>query len=901
MAYLSFDTLRPLPANGKTLGQYHSLPALEKHGLGAISRMPFSLRIVLESLVRNADGNLVSEDQLRQLAAWQPRGERTQEIPFILARIVAPDSSGVPLLADLAAMRDVAQRKGFAAEVVEPVVQVDLIVDHSVQVDRAGSADALLYNMREEYRRNEERYIFLKWAARAFKGFKIIPPGVGIIHQINLEQLARGVWQKNGVYYPDTLVGTDSHTSMVNGIGVLGWGVGGIEAEAAMLGQPVYFLTPDVVGVELTGKLNPGITATDLVLTVVQTLRRAKVVGKFVEFFGEGAAQLPAPDRCTISNMSPEYGATAAYFPVDDITLDYLRCSGRTEAELEALKAYYEAQEMYGMPRAGDIDYTDVIRIDLSSIVPSVAGPRRPEDRIALSDLSSTLTQLFPNSAGDGGFARPLAPRPPSAPGQPAAALRDGDVVLAAITSCTNTSNPGVLLAAGLLAKKAVEKGLKVNPRIKTSFTPGSRVVDAYLSEAGLLPYLETLGFNVVGFGCTTCMGNSGPIEASVEADIAADDLIVAAVLSGNRNFEARIHPAIKANFLMSPPLVVAFALAGRIDFDMNNEPLGYDKEGHAVFLRDIWPSSAEIEGVMKYARDPAQFRRLYSDFHSGNELWKSLSAPDGMVFDWDPESTYLRRPPFFDDFEIEPAALSPLRGARALAVLGDSVTTDHINPGSDIGVDTIAGAYLREHGVTKNDFNSYIARRSNHEVMMRGAFANVRLRNLMVPGVEGGVTVHQPDGTRMSIYDASMQYAKEKTPLVVLAGEEYGIGSSRDWAAKGPSLLGVRAVIARGFERIHRSNLVGMGVLPCQFTGTDSIKTLKLDGSETYELVGVENGVQPLQALPLKITRTDGSVVQTTVTARIDTPIESVYFTHGGILQYVLRGLLSAQEEAIA
>lgn len=900
MRHTFTDCLRPLAIDGKVVGKFHSLPALETAGLGKISRLPFSLRIVLESLLRNVDGNMVTEQHVTQLAAWQPRAARSQEIPFMVARIVAPDSSGIPLLADLAAMREAAQRLGYDGGVVEPMVPVDLIVDHSLQVERAGAADALLYNMQEEYRRNEERYQFLKWAARTFKGFTIVPPGIGIIHQINIEQLARGVWQRDGVFFPDSLVGTDSHTTMVNGIGVLGWGVGGIEAEAGMLGQPIYLLTPDVIGVELTGALRPGVTATDLVLTITETLRRAKVVGKFVEFFGNGAASLAATDRCTISNMAPEYGATAAYFPVDDATLAYLASAGRSTQELENLKAYFEAQQMFGMPLRGDIDYSDEIRIDLSAIVPSVAGPSRPQDRIALDALKPRFTQLLTQAVDQGGFGKPDAgnrPAPDSA--GTAGALRDGDVVLAAITSCTNTSNPGVIMAAGLLARKAVEKGLRANPRVKTSFTPGSRVVDAYLSAAGLQDSLDQLGFNIVGHGCTTCMGNSGPLDPVIDDAIVAGNVVAAAVLSGNRNFEARIHQSIRANFLMSPPLVVAFAIAGRVDFDPETEALGHDKAGRAVFLRDVWPSPDEIEAVMKYARDPDNFRRLYADFTAGDALWQALPAPEGGTFDWNPQSTYMRRPPFFDDFTLAPPPLPPLRGARALAILGNSVTTDHINPGSTIKLESPAGQWLHERGVVRGDFNSYISRRTNHEVMMRGAFANVRLRNLMVPGVEGGYTLHQPDGVRMTIYDAAMAYASERVPLVVVAGEEYGTGSSRDWAAKGPALLGVKAVLARGFERIHRSNLIGMGILPCQFIGTEDAHTLGLDGSESYEIPGIEHGVQPLQEMRLVITRADGSVTETRVLARIDTPVEASYFLQGGILPYMLRRLLHASKDA--
>jgi aconitate hydratase len=904
MALSCFDTLRDLEIDGRTVGRYHSLPALAQSLACSISRMPFSIRIVLESLVRNADGSTIEEADVRSLAGWQARASRDEEIPFVVARLVAPDASGIPFLADLAAMRDATQALGFPPRLIEPVVPVDLIVDHSLQVDRAGSADALIHNMQEEYRRNRERYSFLKWAAKAFRGFRITPPGVGIIHQVNIEQLARGVWQKDGIFFPDSLVGTDSHTSMINGIGVLGWGVGGIEAEAAMLGQPVYLLTPDVVGVELKGSLPPGATATDLVLTLTQTLRARKVVGKFVEFFGDGAACLPAPDRCTISNMAPEYGPTAAYFPVDDTTISFLRSAGRTEEELAQLRAYFEAQEMFGMPRAGQLDYTEVIQIDLASIVPSVAGPSRPQDRVPLSELKERVRDLIgtpstaPSQASQAG--RSVLPLPAETYRQ-GAPLRHGDVVLAAITSCSNTSNPGVLLAAGLLAKKAVEKGLRADPHVKTSFTPGSRVVNAYLQQAGLQSYLDRLGFQVAGYGCATCMGNSGPLDPHIEDEISAGNLTVAAVLSGNRNFEARIHQAIRANFLMSPPLVVAFAIAGRVDFDPENEPLGQGSDGAPVYLRDVWPSMEEIDAVMKFARDPENFKRLYADFTAGDELWQELVAPEGDLFEWDGASTYIRQPPFFEGVELEVPEIKPLHGARLLALLGDSVTTDHVSPASTIKPDSPAGGYLKEHRVPTGDFNSYIARRTNHEVMMRGTFGNVRLRNLMLPGIEGGFTLHQPDGDRMSIYDASLAYAREQVPLIVIAGEEYGTGSSRDWAAKGPALLGVRAVVARGYERIHRSNLIGMGILPCQFIGDNSASLLQLDGSETFDLIGLEHGVKPRQKLTLRITRADGTRTEVAVLCRIDTPVESDYFRHGGILPYMLRKLLREHEEVTA
>ncbi|MBI4292846.1 MAG: aconitate hydratase AcnA [Betaproteobacteria bacterium] len=888
-----FDSLRPFDAKGKTPGHFYSLPALEAAGLGRVSRLPVSLRVVLESVLRHADGERITEQHVRQLANWNPRAPRTDEIPFVVSRIIAPEASGIPLLADLAAMRGVAQKFGRSPELIEPLVPVDLIIDHSLQVDRAGSPDAMRHNVELEFRRNGERYTFLKWAAQAFRSIKILPPGVGIIHQVNLEHWARGVWRKDGLVYPDTLVGVDSHTPMVNGIGVLGWGVGGIEAEAAMLGQPVYFLTPDVIGVELVGRLRPGVTSTDLVLTIVEVLRRAKVVGKFVEFFGEGVASLAAMDRATVANMAPEYGATVAYFPVDEETIAYLAQAGRTQDELEILEAYFTAQRMFGIPARGAIDYTQEIRFDLASVVPSVAGPRRPQDRLALDALKPAFSELFERPIAQGGFGRSASVSAEAPTGAAARPLRHGDIVIAAIASCTNTSSPGVMLAAGLLAKKAVQKGLRVAPWVKSSLTPGSRVVAEYLREAGLQPYLDRLGFNVAGFGCATCVGNSGPLPATIEEAIVRDDLIVAAVLSGNRNFEARIHQQIKANFLMSPPLVVAFAIAGRIDIDMATEPLGPDESGKPVYLRDVWPSPEEIGAVMNYARKPETYRRLYANAARENDLWNQMPAAGGAVFPWDGASTYLREPPFFDDFEMTPRVRPGIAGARILGIFGDSVTTDHISPGGAIKPSSPAGGFLRSLGVAVDDFNTYMARRANHEVMVRGTLANVRIRNLMVPDSEGGITRHYPGGERMPIYDAAMAYAKERVPLAVFAGEEYGTGSSRDWAAKGVQLLGVRALIARSFERIHRSNLVGMGVLPCQFMNDDSAQSLGLDGSETLDLLGIENGIEPQQTVRLIVRRADGSTREAMLRARIDTPVEADHYRHGGILPYVLRRLL--------
>jgi aconitate hydratase len=861
-----------------------------------------SIRIVLESVLRNCDGRKVGEEHVRQVATWAPTAQRTDEIPFVVARVVLQDFTGVPLLCDLAAMRNVAAATGKNPKTIEPLVPVDLVVDHSVMIDHYGTKDALDLNMKLEFQRNAERYQFMKWGMQAFDTFKVVPPGIGIVHQVNLEYLARGVHQKEGVYYPDSLVGTDSHTTMINGIGVVGWGVGGIEAEAGMLGQPVYFLTPDVVGVELSGKLNEGITATDLVLTVTEMLRKEKVVGKFVEFFGEGAATLSVPDRATIGNMAPEYGATMGFFPVDQATVDYLRATGRTDDEIDAFASYFKAQGLFGMPRAGEIDYTKVVKLDLASIKPSVAGPKRPQDRIELGSLKSKFADLFSKPVADNGFAQAaerLDKRFPIAPlTEGAFDVGSGDVLIAAITSCTNTSNPGVLLAAGLLAKKAVEKGLTVKPHVKTSLAPGSRVVTEYLTKAGLLPYLEQLRFNVAAYGCTTCIGNAGDLTPEINEAIVGNDLVCAAVLSGNRNFEARIHPNLKANFLASPPLVVAYAIAGTVQKDLTKEPLGIGKDGQPVYLRDVWPTSHEIAAVMPNSLDPAAFRRLYGDLANANPLWKGISGATGQVYDW-PRSTYIAKPPFFDGFAKEPPPPGTIRGARALGIFGDSVTTDHISPAGSIKEASPAGQWLIANGVPKADFNSYGSRRGNHEVMIRGTFANVRIKNLMLPPradksrEEGGVTLFQPSGEKMFIYDAAMKYIAQGTPTVVFGGEEYGTGSSRDWAAKGTQLLGVRAVIARSFERIHRANLVGMGVLPLQFKGGDSAESLGLAGDESFDVV-MPADVKPQQDVTLVVRRKDGTTKEVTVLCRIDTPIEVDYFRHGGILPFVLRELLA-------
>jgi aconitate hydratase len=893
-----YNTLRDFePGSGKK-GKFYSLPELENAGIGRISRLPISIRIVLESVLRNYDGKKITEEHVKQLAAWDATSRRIDEIPFVVARILLQDFTGVPLLCDLAAMRGAAERMGENPGIIQPLVPVDLVVDHSVQIDCYGSPEALRKNMNMEFMRNRERYEFLKWGMNMFHTFKVVPPGIGIVHQVNLEYFARGVHQKNGLYFPDTLVGTDSHTTMINGIGVVGWGVGGIEAEAGMLGRPLYFLTPDVVGVNLTGELREGVTATDLVLTITQMLRREKVVGAFVEFLGAGAASLSAPDRATVANMSPEYGATMGFFPVDDVTIDYLRSSGRTADEIAACKAYFKAQRMYGIPRAGEIDYTRTFEFDLSTVGPSVAGPKRPQDRIELPTLKNKMAELFVKPAAENGFAKKAEGLSKRFKTKDGIELVSGDVIIAAITSCTNTSNPSVLLAAGLLAKKAVEQGLRVSKKVKTSLAPGSRVVTEYLHKAGLLSSLEQLGFYVAAYGCTTCIGNSGPLEKGIEETIVQNDLVCAAVLSGNRNFEARIHPNLRANFLMSPPLVVAFAIAGTVLWNPETDAVGIGTGGKKVYLRDIWPSSAEIAATMKYANDPATFQRLYSDPINDHALWSSVSAVKDAVYPW-PKSTYIAEPPFFRDFTMTPAKVGNIPGARPLAIFGDSLTTDHISPAGTIKETSPAGRFLIENGVSGNDFQSYGTRRGNHDIMVRGTFSNVRIRNLMIPPkedgtrVEGGLTLFQPTSEQMTIYDAAMKYMRQGTPTIVFGGEEYGTGSSRDWAAKGTLLLGVRAVIAKSFERIHRSNLVGMGVLPLQFTVGDSVQSLGIRGDEEFDLLGL-NRLEPQWDVTMIIKRRNGTQHGVTLRSRIDTAIEAEYYSHGGILPYVLRGLLA-------
>ena len=949
-----FKTLLKFDAGKGREGFLHSLPTLEGQGVGKISRLPVSIRIVLESVLRNCDGKKVRPNDVETLANWNAKKPANEEIPFVVARIVLQDFTGVPLVVDLAAMRSAVQRLKGDPKIIEPLVPVDLVVDHSVQVDFFGSAQALRLNLEMEFKRNRERYQFLKWGQQAFKTFQLIPPGIGIVHQVNLEYLAKGVLRgkidNREIFYPDTLVGTDSHTTMINGLGVVGWGVGGIEAEAGMLGQPVYFLTPEVVGVNLSGRLKEGVTATDLVLHITQLLRAQKVVGKFVEFYGEGAATLPVPDRATIGNMSPEYGATMGFFPVDGESVAYLRATGRTDKQCAAFENYFRAQKMFGMPRKGEIDYSVDMDVDLADVQPSVAGPKRPQDRINLPELGETFRSLLQKPVKDGGYGMkdvdlaakhpvelngtpphdedmpstdepsPIIeggeernklemvanrPTPDSAkdfaaePSDPfphhgESRIGHGSVLIAAITSCTNTSNPSVMLAAGLLAKKAVERGLTIDPTVKTSLAPGSRVVTDYLAKTGLQPYLDQLGFNLVGYGCTTCIGNSGPLHPKIEKAISEFDLIAASVLSGNRNFEARVHQNIKANFLMSPPLVVAFALAGRVDVDLTKEPIGKDKEGKETFLRDLWPSLKEVRDAMQSALTPEVFRKLYRDFADQNPKWNEIPSSVGEVYQWDEKSDYIHEPPFFKDFSMEVGRIDNITGARALGIFGDSVTTDHISPAGAIKATSPAGQYLMSRGIKPEDFNSYGSRRGNDLVMTRGTFANVRIKNLMVPGTEGGVTIHYPDGKQMSIFDAAMLYQKENVPLIILAGHEYGTGSSRDWAAKGTKLLGVRAVAAASFERIHRSNLVGMGVLPLQFLDGVTAQSLGLDGSQTFSVGALSDAIQPSQQLRLDIQSKDRQVRHVPVKLRIDTPIEVDYYKHGGILPFVLRQLLA-------
>jgi aconitate hydratase len=951
-----FKTLKKFDAGKGREAFFYSLPALEELGIGKISRLPVSIRIVLESVLRNCDGQKVRRKDVEALANWNAKSPANEEIPFVVARIVLQDFTGVPLVVDLAAMRTAVKRLGRDPKMIEPLVPVDLVVDHSVQVDFFGSTRALDLNLDMEFKRNRERYQFLKWGQQAFKTFQLIPPGIGIVHQVNLEYLAKGVLSSRPsalntqLFFPDTLVGTDSHTTMINGLGVVGWGVGGIEAEAGMLGQPVYFLTPEVVGVDMTGQLREGVTATDLVLHITQLLRAQKVVGKFVEFYGEGAASLPVPDRATIGNMSPEYGATMGYFPIDQESVDYLRATGRTEEQCLAFENYFRAQKMFGMPLKGEIDYSVDINLDLAEVQPSVAGPKRPQDRINLPDLEKTFRELLEKPVRDGGYGKQnvdlrekhavelngsaprngemfstdkkedqginagdelnkiemVSNRPTPDPGKEIEAespdvfthgrthVGHGSVLIAAITSCTNTSNPSVMIAAGLLAKKAVERGLRVDPGVKTSLAPGSRVVSDYLQKTGLQKYLDQLGFNLVGYGCTTCIGNSGPLHPNIEKAIHKHDLVAASVLSGNRNFEARVHQHIKANFLMSPPLVVAFALAGRVHINLSREPLGKDRDGKEIFLRDLWPSLSEIREAMQTALTPETFRKLYRDFANQNPKWNDIPSSAGDIYQWDEKSDYIHEPPFFKDFSMEVGRIDNIVNARPLGIFGDSVTTDHISPAGAIKASSPAGEYLRYRGIDPADFNSYGSRRGNDLVMTRGTFANVRIKNLMVPGTEGGVTKHFPDGKQMSIFDAAMLYQKDNVPLIILAGHEYGTGSSRDWAAKGTKLLGVKAVIATSYERIHRSNLVGMGVLPLQFLDGVTAESLGIDGSQTFSINGLSDALQAGQQLTVELKTADRKTRYFPVKVRIDTPIEIDYYRHGGILPFVLRQLLS-------
>ncbi len=880
--------------------RYYSLKELEKQGY-RISRLPYSIRIILESLIRNLDGKAVTENDVVNLINWNASKPSDSEIPFKVARVVMQDFTGVPAVVDLAAMRDAAKSAGKDPDIINPQVPVDLVIDHSVQVDFYGEPNALSENVEKEFQRNAERYRFLKWAQNSFDNLRIIPPSVGIIHQVNLEYLAKVVMTRktgNDIWaYPDTLVGTDSHTTMIDGLGVVGWGVGGIEAEAAMLDQPVTFKTPEVIGVKLTGKLKPGVTATDLVLTITELLRKSKVVDKFVEFFGDGVSSLTLPDRATVSNMCPEYGATVAMFPVDDQTLEYLRLTGRSEEQVELIEKYFKAQGLFG-PQTG-VEYTKVIEFDLGSVKPSVSGPKLPQQRVDLNRIGDSFLSFMEESGSateTGSHQRQVMLKSAvvNVKGKQET-LTEGDVVIAAITSCTNTSNPYVMLGAGLLAKKAVERGLRVNPKVKTSLAPGSRVVSEYLKKAGLQKYLDDLGFDLVGFGCTTCIGNSGPLDESIESAIVRENLSTAAVLSGNRNFEARIHRNVRANYLMSPPLVVAFAIAGRVTIDMEKEPLGTGKDGKPVFLKDIWPSSDEILAAMKGSISREMFVEKYQNLDNYNTKWKEMSAPSGKTYEWDDKSTYIRKPPFFDNYSPDnEIKYTQISNARPLLVLGDSVTTDHISPAGSFSKDTPAGRYLIERGVNPEDFNSYGSRRGNHEIMMRGTFANNRIKNLLVKR-EGGFTVHFPDGKEGTVFDVAMQYTRENVPEIVLAGDQYGTGSSRDWAAKGPFLLGVKAVLATGYERIHRSNLVGMGIVPLQFKAGENYNSLKVDFSKPMDIV-FDNGVKPLSDATFRFYEKETSRQKSTkVTVRVDTPVESEYLASGGILQHVLGKILRA------
>ena len=945
---MALDIIKTFKTGSGTDANYHSLPALKDLGIGDVSRLPISIRIVLESVLRNCDGKKVTEEDVKNLANWKAKSPGDYEVPFTVARVVLQDFTGVPLVVDLAAMRDAAKTAGADPAVVEPLVPVDLVIDHSVQVDFSGSQAALNRNLEIEFIRNQERYEFLKWGQQAFNTFGVVPPGIGIVHQVNLEHLAKGVLEKNGTYYPDTLVGTDSHTTMINGMGVVGWGVGGIEAEAGMLGQPVTFLVPEVVGVYLHGKLPEGVTATDLTLKVTQMLRAHGVVGKFVEFYGPGAVALSLPDRATIANMAPEYGATMGFFPVDGETINYLKGTGRSEELCTTVENYFKAQGMWGIPEKGDIDYTDDLELDLSTVVPAVSGPKRPQDRIDVPDLGTRFEELFTMSVGDGGFGRDTSTRndaaelnlTTSAGFSPSGAgllniggtavvepetideqvtLKHGSILIAAITSCTNTSNPSVMLAAGLVAKKANALGLKVPPYIKTSLGPGSRVVTDYLEATGLQKELDELGFETVGYGCTTCIGNAGPLNPQLESGLKSKDLICASVLSGNRNFEARIHGSIQANFLMSPPLVVAYALAGKVDFDLTKDPVGQGSDGQDVFLKDLWPSSSELQEVIGAALKPDVFNRLYSNLDTASEKWVEVESSTGDTYAWNDDSTYIQLPPFFEGFSRTMAkGGTDIIDARPLGIFGDSVTTDHISPAGAITPTSPAGQYLIEHGVEQAKFNSFGSRRGNDRVMTRGSFANVRIKNLMATHggkqVEGGYTqyfgdadVPKPDtgvdavstGKPTFIFDACMKYKDEGRDLIVIAGADYGMGSSRDWAAKGTLLLGVKAVVATSFERIHRSNLIGMGVLPLDFTNKADYDKVASLFDATFSITGLDGEMKAMQSATLTAKSADGTEVSVPLTVRLDTPAEIDYFLSGGILQYVLNQILDSAESA--
>lgn len=895
-----FSSSRKLEVGGKSY-RYYDLNTLEEQGLGPVSKLPFSIKVLLEAAVRQYDGRAITEEHVKQIAGWSEGRDDNKEIPFIPARIVLQDFTGVPVVVDLAAMRDTVKKAGGDPKQINPLVPVDLVIDHSVMVDAFGTPEALEYNMKVEFERNEERYRFLRWAQTAFNNFRAVPPATGIVHQVNLEYLASVAATKRigdeTVVFPDSLVGTDSHTTMINGLGVVGWGVGGIEAEAGMLGQPLYFVAPEVIGFKLTGSLSEGATATDLALTVTQMLRKKGVVGKFVEFYGPGLANISLADRATVANMAPEYGATIGYFPVDQETLAYLRSTGRSEEQIALVEAYYKAQGMFRTSDTPDPLFSDLIELDLASVVPSLAGPKRPQDRIELTEMKDSFNSIIRTPVDKGGYGlsdekieQKVTVKHPNGA---ASELTTGAVVIAAITSCTNTSNPSVMIGAGLLAKKAVERGLKKPGYVKSSLTPGSLVVTEYLEKAGLIESLEALGFHVAGYGCATCIGNSGPLPDEVSAAIAENDMTVAAVLSGNRNFEGRVHAQVKANYLASPPLVVAYALAGTVNIDLQNDPLGYDQNDQPVFLKDIWPSSKEIKDAIGLSVSPEMFRSKYENVFTQNERWNSIPVPEGELYEWDEKSTYIQNPPFFEQISDGLQDIADVRQARVLALLGDSVTTDHISPAGNISPTSPAGVYLSDRGVARKDFNSYGSRRGNHEVMMRGTFANIRIRNQVAPGTEGGVTKHLPTDTLMSIYDASMNYQADGQNLIVIAGKEYGTGSSRDWAAKGTFLLGVKAVIAESFERIHRSNLVGMGVLPLQFQEGHGWQTLGIDGTETFDIVGLSNEVKPGQQLTVIATRLNGTQFEFHVTARLDSMVDVDYYHNGGILQTVLRQMI--------